>query len=65
MIPEDFLPFGSAYGDSALRGVDDGSTGEIQLGTDVVIFGTRNDRLYVSLMWMLPKLKLQHIALYY
>ena len=49
MIPESFLPFGPAYGDSALRGVDDGSSDEIRLGTDVVIFGTRNDRLYVSL----------------
>ena len=49
MIPEGFLPFGSAYGDSAVPRVDDGSTDEVRLGTDVVIFGTRNDRLYVSL----------------
>ena len=50
MIPEGFLPFGSAFGDSALRGVDDGSSEEIQLGADVFIFGTRNNRLYVGLI---------------
>ncbi len=48
-IPESFLPFGIAYGDSVLRDVDDGSSEEILLGTDVIIFGTRNNRLYVSL----------------
>lgn len=49
MIPEGFLPFGPAYGDSAIRNVDDDSSEEIQLGTDVIIFGSRNNRLYVSL----------------
>ena len=49
MIPEGFLPFGSAFGDSALRGVNDGSTGGIQVGTDVIIFGTRNNLLFVSI----------------
>ena len=28
--------------------VDDGSTDEIILGTDIVIFGSRHNRLYVS-----------------
>ena len=36
------------YGDSAIRDIDDGSSGEIQLGADVVIFGYRNSVLYVS-----------------
>ena len=49
VIPEGFLPFGSVYGDSAIRAIDDGSSGEIQLGADVVIFGSRNTSLYVSL----------------
>ena len=49
VIPEGFLPFGPSYGDSALRDVDDGSSTEIQLGTDVVIFGVRSNHLYVSL----------------
>ena len=49
VIPEGFLPFGSVYGDSAIRGIDDGTSGEIQLGADVVIFGSRNTSLYVSL----------------
>ena len=48
LIPEGFLSFGSVYGDSAIRGVDDGSSGEIQLGTNVVIFGSHNSSLYVS-----------------
>ena len=49
VIPEGFLSFGSVYGDSAIHGVDDGSSEEIQLGTDVIIFGYRNGSLYVSL----------------
>ena len=49
VIPEGFLPFGPAYGDSALRDVDDGSSTEIQLGSDVVIFGAHSNRLYVSI----------------
>ena len=49
VIPEGFLPFGSVYGDSAIRDIDDGSSGEIQVGADVVIFGSRNSSLYVSL----------------
>ena len=48
MIPEGFLPFGPVYGDSAIRDIDDGSSDVINLGTDVIIFGTRNNRLYVS-----------------
>ena len=50
VIPEGFLPFGSVYGDLAIRGIDDGSSGEIQVGADVVIFGSRNSSLYVSLI---------------
>ena len=49
VIPENFLPFGPMYGDTIIPPVDDGSSEEIQLGYDVIIFGTRNDRLYVSL----------------
>ena len=48
IIPTGFLPFGSAYGDSTVPTSDDGSTEEIQLGTDIVIFGSRQNRLYVS-----------------
>ena len=48
IIPAGFLPFGSAHGDSRVPRFDDGSTGEIQLGTDIVIFGSRQNRLYVS-----------------
>ena len=49
MIPDGFLPFGLLNGDTAITRVDDGSTEEVQLGTDVIIFGSRNSRLYVSL----------------
>ena len=49
-IPDNFLPFGPMYGDAAIiPPVDDGSSEEIRLGTDIVIFGARNNRLYVSL----------------
>ena len=47
-IPDNFLPFGPMYGDTVIPPIDDGSSKEIQLGTDVIIFGTRNSRLYVS-----------------
>ena len=47
-IPQSFLPFGSDHGDLTAPVFDDGSTGEIILGTDVVIFGSRHNRLYVS-----------------
>ena len=47
-IPIGFLPFGPAYGDSRVPSRLDGSTGEIQLGTDVIIFGARQNQLYVS-----------------
>ena len=47
-IPTDFLPFGRAHGDSTVPIMDDGSTGGIQLGTDIVIFGSHQNRLYVS-----------------
>ena len=47
-IPIGFLPFGTAHGDSRVPSVDDGSSREIQLGTDVVLFGSHQDRLYVS-----------------
>ena len=41
------LPFGTGRGDSIVPRVDDGSTGVIQLGTDVVISGSHQNRLYV------------------
>ena len=44
----DFLPFGPAHGDSRVRTVNDGSSEEIHVGTDIVIFGSRQNRLYVS-----------------
>ena len=44
----DFLPFGPAHGDSTVPTLDDGSTGGIQLGTDIGIFGSHQNRLYVS-----------------
>ena len=47
-IPQSFLPFGSDHGDLTVPVDDDGSTDEIILGTDVVIFGSRHNRLYVS-----------------
>ena len=42
-----FLPFGFVHGDSRGPTSDDGSTGPIQLATDVVIFGSRQNRLFV------------------
>ena len=48
ILPTGFLPFGSAFGDSRVPTSDDGSTREIRLGTDIVIFGSRQNRLYVS-----------------
>lgn len=44
----DFLPFGIKYGDVTLTDVDDGSSEEIVLATDAVIFGSIQDRLFVS-----------------
>ena len=52
----DFLPFGPAYGDSRVRTVDDGSSEEIQVGIDIVIFGSRQNRLYVSRIHFFIKL---------
>ena len=49
VIPDNFLPFGLMYGDSVIPPIDDGSSQEVLLGTDVIIFGSRNSRLYVSL----------------
>ena len=49
IIPVSFLPFGSAHGDSTVPRIDDGSTEEIQLETDIVFFGSRQNALYVSL----------------
>ena len=48
-IPEGFLPFGPMYGDAVILHVDDGSSEAIKLGTDIVIFGSRSNTLYVSL----------------
>ena len=53
MIIPGFLPFGSAHGDSRAPTSDDSSTGEIRLGTDIVIFGSRQNRLYVSITFLL------------
>ena len=47
-IPDGFLPFGLAHGDSIGPRSDDGSSEEIRLGTDIVIFGLHQNRLYVS-----------------
>ena len=47
-VPRGFLPFGSAHGDSRVPTSDDGSTGEIYLETDIIFFGSRQNRLYVS-----------------
>ena len=43
----DFLPFGTASGDFIGPRRDDGSTGVIQLGTNVVVSGSHQNRLYV------------------
>ena len=48
VIPTGFLPFGSAHGDSRVPTSDDDSTEEIQLGTDIIILGSRQNKLYVS-----------------
>ena len=47
-IPQSFLPFGPDHGDLTAPVFDDGNTSEIILGTDVVIFGSRHNRVYVS-----------------
>ena len=47
-ISDNFLPFGPAHGDSVTQTVDDGSSEGIRFGTDVIIFGLRQNRLYVS-----------------
>ena len=47
-IPLSFLPFGYDHGDLTAPSVDDGNTDEIVLGTDIVIFGSRHNHLYVS-----------------
>ncbi len=50
VIPDNFLPFGLMYGDTVIPPEDDGSSEEILLETDVIIFGTQNNSLYVSLV---------------
>ena len=47
-IPDGFLCFGTAQGDSVVPRADDGSSNVITLTTDVVIFGSSHSRLYVS-----------------
>ena len=47
-IPRSFLPFGPDFGDLTVPTSDDGTTDEIILATDVVIFGSSHNRLYVS-----------------
>ena len=44
----DFIPFGMEHGDRRLPRVDDESSDEIVLSTEVVIFGSTQDRLFVS-----------------
>ena len=43
-----FLPYGPDHGDSTLRKSDDGSSEEIGLQTNALIFGSSHNRLYVS-----------------
>ena len=47
-ILDGFLPFGVAHGDSVVPSVDDGFSEVIIVDTDVVMFGSRYRRLYVS-----------------
>ena len=47
-IPRSFLSFGPDHGDLTAPVNDDGNTDEIILETDVIIFGSRHNRLYVS-----------------
>lgn len=46
-----FLPFGLVPGDAVSPTNNDWSSEEIRLGTDVVIFGSHQNRLYVSHMF--------------
>ena len=48
VIPDGFLPFGTDFGDSLAPREDDGSSEAVRLTTDVIIFGSRQNRLYVS-----------------
>ena len=48
VVPDNFLPFGPLNGDAVVPIIDDGSSEEIRLGADVIIFGTVSNRLYVS-----------------
>ena len=47
-IPRSFLPFGPDREDLTVPTSDDGTTDEIILRTNVVIFGSSHNRLYVS-----------------
>ena len=47
-VPDGFLPFGPVHGDSIGPRSDDESSEEIRLDTDVIIFGSNHNRLYVS-----------------
>lgn len=47
-IPDYFIPFGFAHGDSTVPRTDDGSSEVIVLNTDIVLFGSNHRRLYVS-----------------
>ena len=47
-VPDGFLPFGTGFGDSLVPTEDDGSSEEIQLGTDVILFGSRQSSLFVN-----------------
>ena len=48
LIPDNFVPFGTANGDSIVPRFDDGSSDEIRLDRDVFIFGLNHSRIYVS-----------------
>ena len=52
IIPANFLPFGTAHGDSRVPTALVGSTEAIPLGTDVVIFGSHHNTLYVSYTYL-------------
>ena len=47
-IPDNFVPFGPANGDSIVPQVDDGSSGEIRLDRDVSFFSLNYNRIYVG-----------------
>ena len=47
-IPPSFLPFGPDHEDLTVPTTDDGTTDEIGLEIDIIIFGSSHNRLYVG-----------------